>query len=392
METCTQFGLDPLRTILISEVSPVDAIAEIKRAVGTFDATPVIGRGPMQASTPAVSLPPDMQHLLLERVLRSTSDVKFKLKCFSGTSPRPSGEVDYFTWRAQAKEMMEDSEIADKVKRRKIIESLLPPALKVVLGAGSKASAGECFDNLEKGYGNVINASELKAQFSETYQHTRELPSVYLTRLQALAQEVLEAGGVKDAELDSYIQDQFFRGCWHESLLNTLLIRGINCSDRKRSVSYATLLFEVRSIEREHSDKQKRKLRQELEEKGRPLSRSSVQLIKTSENISSAPEKATTIDWKEKYLQVEQQLAGLQMTQPSSERSISDTQFISQRPKEFNSQTNTRFNRRNPLCFNCGQIGHFQNDCKNSPNPNLEEIAHRPTLLVNGLKRQTLPK
>uniref|UniRef100_A0A8C8RTU7 Paraneoplastic antigen Ma-like C-terminal domain-containing protein n=1 Tax=Pelusios castaneus TaxID=367368 RepID=A0A8C8RTU7_9SAUR len=275
--------------------------------------------GPMQASTPAVSLPPDMQHLLLERVLRSTSDVKFKLKCFSGTSPRPSGEVDYFTWRAQAKEMMEDSEIADKVKRRKIIESLLPPALKVVLGAGSKASAGECFDILEKGYGNVINASELKAQFSETYQHTRELPSVYLTRLQALAQEVLEAGGVKDAELDSYIQDQFFRGCWHESLLNTLLIRGINCSDRKRSVSYATLLFEVRSIEREHSDKQKRKLRQELEEKGRPLSRSSVQLIKTSENISSAPEKATTIDWKEKYLQVEQQLAGFSQTNVASQ-------------------------------------------------------------------------
>lgn len=72
--------------------------------------------------------------------------MKFKLKCFSGNSPRLSGEVDYHTWQAQAKEMMEDTEISDKSKEGR----LLPPALKVVLGASIKAPSEECFEILEK--------------------------------------------------------------------------------------------------------------------------------------------------------------------------------------------------------------------------------------------------
>ncbi|CAM5094085.1 unnamed protein product [Eretmochelys imbricata] len=82
----------------------------------------------------------------------------------------PVEKLIYLTWQAQAKELMEESETSDKVKRRKVIENVLPPALKVALGAGSKATTGECFEILETVYRSVINASELTAQFSELYQ------------------------------------------------------------------------------------------------------------------------------------------------------------------------------------------------------------------------------
>ncbi len=72
------------------------------------------------------------------------------------------------------------------------MDSLLPPALNVALGAGINAPPEEYALELEKAYGSVTGGDELYIQFIETHQNRGENPSDYLRRLHSLMQEVVE--------------------------------------------------------------------------------------------------------------------------------------------------------------------------------------------------------
>lgn len=59
----------------------------------------------------------------------------------------------------QIGQVIRDKDLTDSVKGRKLLESLVPPALNVALCAGDNASAVEYFE--EKAYGSVENGDEL---------------------------------------------------------------------------------------------------------------------------------------------------------------------------------------------------------------------------------------
>lgn len=127
--------------------------------------------------------------------------LKVQLKTFSGISSIPAGAKEYSVWRVHARQLVEDDSIPENIKRRKIIVSLLPPALHTALEQGKVSEKDFFFAVLETPYGNVASVSEMKVKFYETCQHINEPPSAYLNCLHALA--------ITEEDFKLYVWEQF---------------------------------------------------------------------------------------------------------------------------------------------------------------------------------------
>ncbi len=61
--------------------------------------------------------PPEVQQMVVEHILRSdvvsSSSTSFRLRVFSGRISRPSGEVDYDTWRNSVELLLQDPSLSD---------------------------------------------------------------------------------------------------------------------------------------------------------------------------------------------------------------------------------------------------------------------------------------
>nr|XP_055053225.1 uncharacterized protein LOC129438489 [Misgurnus anguillicaudatus] len=79
--------------------------------------------------------PPEIQRIVVEHVIKNDSfsvQTHSKwLRSFSGKVPKPPGEADFDTWCLHVDLLLQDSLPID-IQRRKILESLLPPASDVV--------------------------------------------------------------------------------------------------------------------------------------------------------------------------------------------------------------------------------------------------------------------
>ncbi len=64
-----------------------------------------------------------------------------------------------------ASQLHSDTSLMERHKRRHILDSLLPPALNVALGAGTNAPPEVYALELEKAYGSVTGGDELYIQF-----------------------------------------------------------------------------------------------------------------------------------------------------------------------------------------------------------------------------------
>ena len=116
-----------------------------------------------------------------------------KLRIFSGKSPVPAGEVEFETWRTQAKQLEDDDDVSPAQKKRIILQSLFRPAMDAV-----KSVVGdykEILTILDTLYGSVVDGQDLLIQFHTTYQHEKENNSDYLQRLYLLAMDVADKGG-----------------------------------------------------------------------------------------------------------------------------------------------------------------------------------------------------
>lgn len=132
---------------------------------------------------------------------------------FSGHCPKPNGEVDFTTWKLYARQLLSDTSLMERHKRRHILDRLLPPALNVALGVGTIVPPETYARELEKAYGSVTGGDELYIQFIETHQNRGEKPSDYLRRLHSLMQEVVEKRGMVGKHSDTLLLKQFIRGC-----------------------------------------------------------------------------------------------------------------------------------------------------------------------------------
>ncbi len=86
--------------------------------------------------------PPEVQRVVVEHIVKSVDAASnlhapFKLRYFSGKSPRPGNEVDYDMWHNSVELMLQDPSFSDLTRSRKILDSLLPPAADIVRSTGS---------------------------------------------------------------------------------------------------------------------------------------------------------------------------------------------------------------------------------------------------------------
>lgn len=163
------------------------------------------------------------------------------LRPFSGRAPKPPGEVDYETWCLHVELMFNDGSSVD-VQRRKILESLLPPASDVVKQLGYSAHPREYVKLLDSAYGLVEDGEEIFAGFLNTNQNPDEKTSKYLQRVQAVLSTAVKRKGVSHADADRPLLKQFKLCCWDHAVVLQLELK-------KETPDFAELLLELQTEE-----------------------------------------------------------------------------------------------------------------------------------------------
>lgn len=94
-----------------------------------------------EKTQPALKLsdvnPPDVQKVIVEHIVRNEDSAlqvhtSLRLRPFSERVPGPNNEVDYETWRSNVEFLLKDTTQSHLYKSRKLLESLLSPAIDVV--------------------------------------------------------------------------------------------------------------------------------------------------------------------------------------------------------------------------------------------------------------------
>lgn len=391
----------------------------------------------MSLNIPTSALnPPGIQRVVMEHVVRtsdslSSPHVAFRLKAFSGRSPRPSHEPDFDTWRASVDFLLNDKSLSDLHKTGKILDSLLPPASDVVKHIGPYALPSECLELLESVYGSVEDGDELFAKFIGALQNQGEKPSTYLHRLHVMLSAAIRRGGVAAAERNRCLLKQFCRGCWDNSLITDLQLEG----KRVTSPSFTELVVLIRTAEDKQTLKEERmrkhlglnrqapiplKLRtathqqfvycsdvsedstdevpgQSCEKPKSAKSKSKAEksevetlkkeVAKLQAQISAMkPEpvrKEKTSPTVEEFSELRQKIAELQAhlvprVQGEYRESPALSTFPAKyRPKSMEPEVNkdarptwqSHSRPRPGYCFHCGEDGHLAVNCENKPNP-----------------------
>lgn len=200
-----------------------------------------------------------------------------KLRTFSGRVPFPNHEVNYDTWRSSVEFYLTDSTVSQPQLLRKMVDSLLPPAVHVVVKSlGPRATPCAYLDLLDSAYATVEDGDELFAKFLNTHQNSGEKPSDYLHRLQSCLNEVVKKKAVSTRDADKQLLKQFCRGCWDNILIATLQF------EQRQSIppTFSEFLLMLRT-----EDKQAAKVSRMKHHLGFPKAKAqaSIQALRTSE-------------------------------------------------------------------------------------------------------------
>lgn len=239
------------------------AVGEPLSAEGQKATSAATGVSNSILTSPTVLNPPDVQRLVVEHVVRTEEAnpqvlTTARLRVFSGRIPRPVNEVEYDMWRTSVDFILQDPAISNFHGSRKILDSLLSPAVDIVKHLGPEASPSDYLQLLDSAFGTVEDGDELLAKFMNTLQNAGEKPSAYLSRLQAALSIAVKRGGVLPSEADRHLLKQFCRGCWDNNLIADLGLE----QKRENPPSFAQLLLMLR-IEDKYATKAKR-MRQHL--------------------------------------------------------------------------------------------------------------------------------
>ncbi|XP_056114876.1 zinc finger CCHC domain-containing protein 18-like [Rhinichthys klamathensis goyatoka] len=351
--------------------------------------------------------PPEVQRMVVEHIVKSeggsSSSVSFRLRVFSGKVPRPTGEVDYDTWRNSVELILQDPSLSDIHRSRRILDSLLPPASEIVKQLGPKALPVAYLDILDSAFDTVEDGDDLFAKSLNTLQNAGEKPSLYLQRLHTNLLKVMKRGGIPADEADRQLLKQFCRGCWDDTLIANLQLE----HKRNRPPPFPELLLQLRSEENKHFSKESR-MRQHL---GAQRQRASSHIVTANPldlGQNEMSEGSQVDELKRQVAKLQSQLvkqknkqtgrsvlpstdAVLELKQQVTELQSQMTKLrVQKNPEPKNNQgkmkqTSIQFPRENPptadhkpphrprpgYCFQCGEDGHVASICENDPNPSL---------------------
>ena len=344
--------------------------------------SPPVERNATHETPITFTIPQDVQRVVVEHVVKHDSDYQGhvpslpKLRMFSGQCPKPNGEVDFITWKLYARQLLSDTSLMERHKRRHILDSLLPPALNVALGVGTNAPPETYARELEKAYGSVTGGDELYIQFIETHQNRGEKPSDYLRRLHSLMQEVVEKRGVVGKHSDTLLLKQFIRGCWDEVLITQLRLKDLLSDSVQPDLNYSSLLFKLRSFEHEKQLKEKR---MNLHLCMPPVRAQSQVHTTDDQGIAANTEKAQANRvLTERIKELEAEVAKAKAQKPASVKKLPYDQHQSIVPnkkmgKEGKQsrpvpQTQAKSLALSGFCYRCGEDSHYLQQCTNPVN------------------------
>lgn len=192
--------------------------------------------------------PPEVQRVVVEHIVKSTEfpsqfQSSAKLRPFSGRIPCPNFEVDYDTWRSSVEFYIADPAITRNQLVRKIVDSLLSPAVDVVKPLGPHATPRAYLDLLDSAYATVEDGDELFAKFLSINQNSREKPSNYLHRLQTVLSKAVKMKAISVENAHKQLLKQFCRGCWNNNLITTLQLE--QKKDKPPTFSELLLLLRI---------------------------------------------------------------------------------------------------------------------------------------------------
>ncbi len=343
------------------------------------DAPPIEGN--LMHETPITfTIPQEVQRLVVEHVVKHDPEYQAhvpstpKLRLFSGQHPKPNGEVNFTTWQLYARQLLSDTSLTERHKRRHILDSLLPPALNVALGAGTNAPPEVYALELEKAYGSVTGGDELYIQFIETHQNRGENPSDYLRRLHFLMQEVVEKKGVVGKHSDTLLLKQFIRGCWDEVLITQLRLKDLLTDASQSELSYSSLLFKLRSYEHEKQLKEKRMNRHLCT----PPTRAQSQLHVTVDQgcISNPDEVQDSMALTRRIKELEAEVAKAQKPASVNKQAYDQLQASGAKKKRGKEgkpshpvhQNQSKSPSNGGFCYRCGEDSHYLQHCSNPVN------------------------
>lgn len=313
--------------------------------------------------------PSDVRRIVVEHVIKndsSTSQSPSKwLRPFSGKVPKPPGETDFETWCLHVDLMFQDGVPVD-VQRRKILESLLPPASDVVRQLGSSAHPTEYVKLLDSAYGLVEDGDEIFARFLNTHQNSGEKASEYLQRLQVLLSTAIKRNGVNQSSASHHLLKQFKRGCWDHNLIMQLELKS------EKQLDFAELLLLLRTEE----DRRAAKFDRMHRHLGATKSRATA-------NVQSVPDLppdsyagvlqayiSETENLKKQLAELKLQLGSKKpKKQRKGEEVLTDKPNLhTPRAEAQVHQATYKPQPRAWFCFRCGEDGHIAKVCENPIN------------------------
>lgn len=349
----------------------------------------------IEKTQPALKLsvvnPPDIQKVIVEHIVRnedSTLQVHTSLRFrpFSGRVPRPNNEVYYETWRSNVELLLKDTTQSDLYKSRKLLESLLSPAIDIVKHLTPESPLNVYLEILDSAFGTVEDGDDLFAKYLNTMQDNGEKPSAYLQRLQVMLSTTLRRGGVTASDLDRHLLRQFVRGCWDNVLIAELQLE----QKKQNPPTFAELLLLLRTAEDKRSSKASRMKQHFNVSKPKVSSHYQGVYVQSEEDCNPSQ---PALDHRSEIQDLKKQIADLQsqltrITQKDSRKAKPAARLLtpqtasthssaithtSQRLQPHSRDTNNSIsNRPRPwYCFRCGEDGHIKPQCESEPNPSL---------------------